>query len=44
MVYKKDNIIKTQNDFHLIPKLNLNRVNNLNTNSCCNTLRINGFN
>ncbi|CAD8148923.1 unnamed protein product [Paramecium pentaurelia] len=44
MVYKKDNLIKTQKDLRQIPKLNLNRVNNLNTNSCCNTLRINGFN
>ncbi|CAK90815.1 unnamed protein product (macronuclear) [Paramecium tetraurelia] len=44
MVYKKDNNIKTQKDLRLIPKLNLNRVNNLNVNSCCNTLRINGLN
>lgn len=40
MVYKKDNVIKTQKDLRSIPKLNLNRINNnLNT---CNTLRIIG--
>ncbi|CAD8048411.1 unnamed protein product [Paramecium sonneborni] len=44
MVFKQDNVIKTHRNLGFVPKLNLNIINHLNTNSSCNTLRNNAFN